>query len=201
MVVHSLLLAEVHHDGIQVDGVCTGNKPPAPTVPKAIQLAISQSVCVTDPGSDLRREMIADRIPFAFKSLWPPWSGSMLVYYYWFKPWEQTSVNFQPKYDVLHERKWISACHLSNNVAVNKCVSGIFCEMERRWARFRVCIDGSTHWDRNKMVASLQTKMFEFWLKFHRNLFLRIQLTTRQQVLVMAWCQTGAKPLSEPMLT
>ena len=46
-----------------------------------------------------------------------------------------------------------------------------------------------THWSRDKMAAIFQTtylkafswmKMYEFWLKFHWSLFLRIQLTTFQ---------------------
>ena len=48
------------------------------------------------------------------------------------------------------------------------------------------CCPPLTHWVRDKMAASLQTtfsnaffsmKMFEFWLKFHWNMFLRVQLT------------------------
>ena len=39
-----------------------------------------------------------------------------------------------------------------------------------------------------------------FWLIFHWSLFLIIQLTITQ-VQIMAWCQIGDKPLSEPMLT
>ena len=49
-----------------------------------------------------------------------------------------------------------------------------------------LCMDGLTHWGRDKMAAALQTtfsnafswvKMYEFWLKFHWSLFLGVQLT------------------------
>ena len=49
--------------------------------------------------------------------------------------------------------------------------------------------DYLTHWGRDKMAAISQTtcssafswmKMFEFWLKFHWSLFLRVQLTIIQ---------------------
>ena len=48
---------------------------------------------------------------------------------------------------------------------------------------------GLTHWDQDKMAAIFQTtfsngflwmKMYEFWLKFHWSLFLRVQLTISQ---------------------
>ena len=49
------------------------------------------------------------------------------------------------------------------------------------------------------------TKSFVFWLEFHWSLFLsmlRVQLTIKSiLVQVMARCQTGDKPLPEPMLT
>ena len=65
----------------------------------------------------------------------------------------------------------------------------------------------STDWGRYKMVAISQTtfssafswmKMFEFRLKFHWPLFLRVNIPTLVQV--MAWCRPGDKPLSEPMM-
>ena len=49
-----------------------------------------------------------------------------------------------------------------------------------------LAITSLTHWGRDKMAATSQTtfssafpwmKMFEFWLKFHRNLFIRVKLT------------------------
>ena len=68
-----------------------------------------------------------------------------------------------------------------------------------------------THWDRDKMAAIFQTtfsnafswmKMHEFQLRFHWNLFLRVQLTIFQHwsVHIMAWRRPGDKPLSEPMM-
>ena len=44
-------------------------------------------------------------------------------------------------------------------------------------------------------------KMYEFQLKFHWSLFLRVQLTIFPALVqIMAWHQPGDKPLSEPML-
>ena len=45
-------------------------------------------------------------------------------------------------------------------------------------------------------------KMFEYRLKFHWSLFLRVQLTISQSALVqiMAWRRPGDKPLSGPMM-
>ena len=69
---------------------------------------------------------------------------------------------------------------------------------------------------RDKMDAISQTtfssafywmKMFEFRLKFHRSLFLSVQLTICWHfnnmlalVQTMAWRSPGDKPLSEPMM-
>ena len=56
-----------------------------------------------------------------------------------------------------------------------------------------------TYWGQNKMAAIFQTtfsngfswmKMFESLLKFHRHLFLKVQLI-RKLVEKMAWCRTG----------
>ena len=65
-------------------------------------------------------------------------------------------------------------------------------------------------WGRDKMVAIFQQtfsnafpgmKMFEFQLRFHWSLFLKVQLTKFCHLLKkMAWCRSGNKPLSEPML-
>ena len=64
-----------------------------------------------------------------------------------------------------------------------------------------------THWGQNKMAAIYQTtfsnpffwiKMFEYWLRFHWSLFLRVQLAIMVQI--MAWRRPGDKPLSEPMM-
>ena len=47
----------------------------------------------------------------------------------------------------------------------------------------------------------LLMKNFVFWLKFHLSLFLRIQLTINPALVqILAWCQIGDKPWSEPML-
>ena len=44
-------------------------------------------------------------------------------------------------------------------------------------------------------------KMFEFRLKFHWNLFLRVQLTIVQSLVqIMVWRWSGDRPLSEPMM-
>ena len=65
-----------------------------------------------------------------------------------------------------------------------------------------------THWGRNKMPTISQTtlssaftrkKMSVFRLKFHRSLFLRVQLTIFQHFQIMAWRRPGDKPLSEAM--
>ena len=43
------------------------------------------------------------------------------------------------------------------------------------------------------------------WMKivfrFHRSLFVRVQITMSSLVQVMAWCHIGTKPLPEPMMT
>ena len=39
-------------------------------------------------------------------------------------------------------------------------------------------------------------KMYEFWLKFHKGPIYNIPAL----VQIMAWCRTGDKPLSEPMM-
>ena len=69
-----------------------------------------------------------------------------------------------------------------------------------------------THWGRDKMAAIFHTtysnafswmKMYEFWLRFHWSLFLRVKLTNNNipaLVQIMSWCPWGDKPLSEPMM-
>ena len=67
-----------------------------------------------------------------------------------------------------------------------------------------------THWGRDNMAAISQTiisnafswmKMFEFRLRFHWILFLRVQLTIFPTLFqIMAWRRPGDKPLSEPMM-
>ena len=61
-----------------------------------------------------------------------------------------------------------------------------------------------THWGRDKMDAIFQTtfsngfywmKMYEFQLKFHWSLLLKVQLTISQH---WVWRRPGDKPLSEP---
>ena len=47
----------------------------------------------------------------------------------------------------------------------------------------------------------LNENVYAFWLKLHWSLFLRVQLTIFQQLVqVMAWCWSGNKPLSVPMM-
>ena len=67
-----------------------------------------------------------------------------------------------------------------------------------------------THWGRDKMAAIFQTifsnafswmKMYEFRLKFHWSLFLRVQLTISQYWFrYNQYSPVGSKPLSEPMM-
>ena len=67
-----------------------------------------------------------------------------------------------------------------------------------------------THWGQDKMAAILLPKysnafwwmeMYEFRLKFHWSLFLRVQTNNiAALVKIMAWCRAGDKPLSEPMV-
>ena len=73
----------------------------------------------------------------------------------------------------------------------------------------KVVLLALTHWGRDKMTAFLQTtylnafswmKMYEFRLKFHRNLFLRGINKIPALVHIMAWRRLGDKPLSEPMM-
>ena len=40
-------------------------------------------------------------------------------------------------------------------------------------------------------------KILVFWLKFHYNLFPRVQLAKAELVQIMTWCQTEDRPLSE----
>ena len=49
--------------------------------------------------------------------------------------------------------------------------------------------------------AFYSMKMYEFNLKFHWSLFLRVQLTISQHLVqIMAWRRPGDKPLSGPMM-
>ena len=68
-----------------------------------------------------------------------------------------------------------------------------------------------THWDRDKMAAVWQQttfsnvfswmKMYEFQLKFHWNLFLRVQLTIFPALFqIMDWRRPGGNLLSEPIM-
>ena len=70
-------------------------------------------------------------------------------------------------------------------------------------------LDELTHWGQDKIDTISQTtfsttfpwlKIFEFWLKFHWNLFLGVLLTIPASVRIMAWRRPGDKPLSEPMI-
>ena len=72
------------------------------------------------------------------------------------------------------------------------------------------------HWGRDKMAAIYQTtfsnafpwmKMYEFRLKFHWSLFVRLKFVRKGSinnipalVLIMAWRRPGDKPLSGPMM-
>ena len=69
---------------------------------------------------------------------------------------------------------------------------------------------GLIYWGQNKMDTIFHTtfsnafswlKMYEFQLRFHWSLFLRVQLTiSPASVQIMAWSRPGDKPLSEPMM-
>ena len=62
-----------------------------------------------------------------------------------------------------------------------------------------------THWDRDKTVAILQTtfsctKIVEFWFKFSLKFVPKATIDPKSGLVqMMAWHQTGDKPLSEPM--
>ena len=65
----------------------------------------------------------------------------------------------------------------------------------------------STHWGRAKMTAISEMnpfswmKMWEFVLKFHRSLFLRVQLAIFLALIqIMVWRLPGDKPLPESMM-
>ena len=68
-----------------------------------------------------------------------------------------------------------------------------------------------THCNWDKMADILQTTfsnvlywmmIFGFGLKFHRSLFLGMQLTKKSALVwVMVWCQAGDKPLCDQMMT
>ena len=64
-----------------------------------------------------------------------------------------------------------------------------------------------THWGRDKMTVTSQTtlsntfswmEMWDFQLKFHWSLFLRVQLTALVQIT--AWHWPGDNPISKPMM-
>ena len=66
-----------------------------------------------------------------------------------------------------------------------------------------------THWGRDKMATIFQTafssafswmKMYEFRLRFHSSLYGPIN-NISALVQIMAWCQIGTEPLSEPNMT
>ena len=66
-----------------------------------------------------------------------------------------------------------------------------------------------THWGWDKMATIFQTtfsnafpwmKMYDFWLKFHWSLFIRVQLTIPALVQIMTWRRPGDKPLCGPMM-
>ena len=71
--------------------------------------------------------------------------------------------------------------------------------------------DELTHLPLDNLAGKLQTtfsiaffsmKTFEFRLKFHWSLFLKVQIDNKSALVqVMAWRWTGDKPLPEPMLT
>ena len=75
----------------------------------------------------------------------------------------------------------------SENVAQTVVIKAFIKHQFRAWC-LSVCLDiysVLTHWGRDKMAAVSQTtfsnafswmKMCEFWLKFHRSLFLRVQI-------------------------
>ena len=73
------------------------------------------------------------------------------------------------------------------------------------------CYWSLTHWGRHKMAAVFQTlfsgacswmKMFQFRLKFHWTLFVRVGPMNNIPALVqiMAWRRPGDKPLSDPTM-
>ena len=43
--------------------------------------------------------------------------------------------------------------------------------------------------------------MFAFWIKFHLNLFIGGPIGKSVLIPIVTCCQTGGKPLPEPMLT
>ena len=90
---------------------------------------------------------------------------------------------------------------------LNSIFPGIIIVSVMTWVQLKVkCL--LTHCGRDKMAAFSQTtfssafswmKMFEFQLKFHWSLFLRVQLTIIHHCF-MAWRRPGDKPLTEPMM-
>ena len=44
-------------------------------------------------------------------------------------------------------------------------------------------------------------KIAVFWFKIDLSFFLRVQLSINSLIQVMAWLQTGNKPLPEPIVT
>ena len=65
-------------------------------------------------------------------------------------------------------------------------------------------IETETKWpllSRHFQMHFLEWKWWEFLFKFHWNLFPEVFHNKPALVQVMAWCQTGEKPLPEPMMT
>ena len=60
-----------------------------------------------------------------------------------------------------------------------------------------------THWDRDKMAAIFQATFENVWIsiKISKKFVPKVPINNIPAlVLIMAWCQPGNKPLSEPMM-
>ena len=77
------------------------------------------------------------------------------------------------------------------------------------WSHYKMMSLLLRHWNRYKMPAIFQTtlsgafswmKMYEFPLKIHWSLFLRVHWNILALAQIMAWHRPGDKPLSAPML-
>ena len=91
--------------------------------------------------------------------------------------------------------------------AISQCIMSLLKTMHFILLPHLTGTNELTHWGWDKMDAiSPKTfssafywmKMYELQLKIHWSLFLRVQLTIFQQIMV--WHRPGHKPLSEPML-
>ena len=112
-----------------------------------------------------------------------PLSESMLEYCQ-LHPWEQTSVKFNRNWNIFIQENALEniVCEMASILSRPQCVKA----SRHWWYGPTPVYTNLTHWGWDKMAFVSQTtfsntfsckKMYQFRLKFHWGLFLRIQLT------------------------